>query len=150
MRRFVRRKGCRRLAPGPWMPHYIGGGITMTGLIVTWIADSLAIYAVGYLLRGVDVASLRDAFIAGALLSLINMLVKPVVVILTLPLTIVTLGLFYFVVSAFCLWLASEFVPGFMLHGFFTTVFAAILVSIFSSMVHQVLTNATNRRGNSR
>jgi putative membrane protein len=122
----------------------------MTGLIVTWIANSLAIYAVGYLLRGVEVASLRDAFIAGALLSLINALVKPVLVILTLPLTIVTLGLFYFVVSAFCLWLASEFVPGFMLRGFFTTVVAAVLVSIFSAVVHQVLTNATTRSRDSR
>ena len=117
----------------------------MTGFVITWIANSLAIYAVGYLLRGVDVASLRDAFIAGIILSLINMLVKPIVVILTLPLTIVTLGLFYFVVSAFCLWLASEFVPGFMLHGFFTTVLAAVLVSIFSAVVHQVLSNATER-----
>jgi len=117
----------------------------MTGFVVTWIANSLAIYAVGYLLRGVEVASLRDAFIAGVILSLINMLVKPVLVILTLPLTVVTLGLFYFVVSAFCLWLASELVPGFMLHGFFTTVVAAILVSIFSAVVHQVLTNATER-----
>jgi putative membrane protein len=122
----------------------------MTGFVVTWIADSLAIYAVGYLMRGVEVASLRDAFIAGALLSLINMLVKPILVILTLPLTIVTLGLFYFVVSGFCLWLASEFVSGFMIHGFFTTIVAAILVSIFSAAVHQVLTNATKRTGNSR
>jgi putative membrane protein len=122
----------------------------MTGFVVTWIADSLAIYAVGYLMRGVEVASLRDAFIAGELLSLINMLVKPILVILTLPLTIVTLGLFYFVVSGFCLWLASEFVSGFMIHGFFTTIVAAILVSIFSAAVHQVLTNATKRTGNSR
>lgn len=115
----------------------------MTALVVTWIADSLAIYAVGYLMRGVEVASLRDALIAGALLSLINLIVKPVLVILTLPLTILTLGLFYFVVSAFCLWLTSQLVPGFMLNGFFTTVVAAILVSIFSSVVHSALTSAT-------
>jgi len=115
----------------------------MTSILVTWIANSLAIYSVAYLLGGVDVGSLKDAFIAGAVLSLVNAIVKPVVVILTLPLTIVTLGLFYFVVSAFCLWLASKFVPGFILQGFFTTVFAAILISLFSSLIARMLGNAT-------
>lgn len=114
----------------------------MIALVVTWIANSLAIYAVGYLMRGVEVASLRDALVAGALLSLINLLVKPLLVILTLPLTVVTLGLFYFVVSAFCLWLTSELMSGFMIHGFFTTVVAAILVSLFSAVIHRMLTKA--------
>jgi len=111
----------------------------MTSILVTWIANSLAIYFVAYLLGGVDVASLRDAFLAGAVLSIVNAIVKPVVVILTLPLTMLTLGLFYFVVSAFCLWLASKFVPGFMLQGFFTTVFAAILISLFSALIARIL-----------
>ena len=116
----------------------------MTALLVTWIANSLAIYAVAYLMGGVGVgvASLRDAFLVGAVLSVINALVKPVLVVLTLPLTLVTLGLFYFVVSAFCLWLTSQIVPGFQLHGFWTTVVAAILISIFSSFIGRVLGNA--------
>ena len=81
----------------------------MTSILVTWIANSLAIYFVAYLLGGVDVASLRDAFLAGAVLSIVNAFVKPVIVILTLPLTVLTLGLFYFVVtgSAFG-WLRSS------------------------------------------
>lgn len=115
----------------------------MTSILVTWIANSLAIYAVAYLLGGVDVASVRDAFLAGAVLSIVNAIVKPVIVILTLPLTVLTLGLFYFVVTAFCLWLASTFVPGFMLQGFFTTVVAAILISVFSAFIARVLGNAT-------
>lgn len=114
----------------------------MTSILVTWIANSLAIYFVAYLLGGVSVGSLRDAFIAGAVLSLINALVKPVIVILTLPLTLVTLGLFYFVVTAFCLWLASMLVSGFILQGFFTTVFAAILISLISAVIGKILTNA--------
>jgi putative membrane protein len=115
----------------------------MTSILVTWIANSLAIYFVAYLLGGVDVASLRDAFLAGAVLSIVNAIVKPVVVILTLPLTMLTLGLFYFVVSAFCLWLASKFVPGFILQGFFTTVFAAILISLFSALIARILGKGT-------
>jgi len=115
----------------------------MTRILVTWIANSLAIYFVAYLMGGVDVASIRDAFLAGAVLSIINALVKPLVVILTLPLTLVTLGLFYFVITAFCLWLASVFVPGFLLQGFFTTVLAAILISLCSAFIAKILTNAT-------
>jgi len=115
----------------------------MTSILVTWIANSLAIYCVAYLLGGVDVASLRDAFFAGAVLSIINAIVKPVIVLLTLPLTMLTLGLFYFVVTAFCLWLASTFVPGFILHGFFTTVAAAILISLFSALIARILGKAT-------
>jgi len=112
-------------------------------LVITWVANSFAIYGVAYLMSGVQVASLRDAFIAGAVLSIINLVVKPVVVLLTLPFTIVTLGLFYFVVTAFCLWLVSKFVSGFMLHGVLTTVVAALLISIFSALINRALTRAT-------
>jgi putative membrane protein len=116
----------------------------MTTIVITWIANSLAIYAVAYFMRGVDVASFRDALLAGALLSIVNALVKPIVVVLTLPLTIVTLGLFYFVVTAFCLWLTAQFAPGFMLHGFFTTIVASILISIISAVLHSALKRAAN------
>jgi putative membrane protein len=114
----------------------------VTSILVTWIANSLAIYAVAYLLGGVDVTSLRDAFLAGAVLSIVNAIVKPVIVILTLPLTILTLGLFYFVVTAFCLWLAATLVPGFILQGFFTTIVAAVLISLFSAVIARILGNA--------
>jgi putative membrane protein len=117
----------------------------MMSILVTWIANSLAIYAVAYLLGGVDVASLRDAFLAGAVLSIVNAVVKPVIVILTLPLTVLTLGLFYFVVTAFCLWLAATFVPGFILQGFFTTVVAAVLISVFSAFIARALGKATTQ-----
>lgn len=121
----------------------------MAAILVTWIANSLAIFCVAYLMRSVEVASLRDAFIAGAILSLVNAIVKPIVVILTLPITIVTLGLFYFVVTAFCLWLTSKIFPGFGLHGFWATVFASILVSIFSAFIHSALSKAAGG-GNQR
>jgi putative membrane protein len=114
----------------------------MTAIGITWIANSLAIYAVAYLMRGVNVASFTDALLAGALLSIVNALVKPIVVLLTLPLTIVTLGLFYFVVTAFCLWLTAEIAPGFMVTGFFTTIVASILIGILSAVIHGALSKA--------
>src|SRR5215213_4566343 len=106
----------------------------MTSIVVTWVANSVAIYFVAYLLEGVSIASWRDAFLAGAVLSIINAIVKPIVVLLTLPITIVTLGIFYFFVTAFCLWLATVFVPGFMLQGLFHTIVAAVLISLCSAV----------------
>jgi putative membrane protein len=112
--------------------------------ILTWIANSLAIYAVAYVMRSVEVASLGDAFLAGGVLTLINAIVKPVLVILTLPLTILTLGLFYFLITAFCLWLASYFVPGFIVNGVLSTIVAAILVSLISAILSRGLTRASH------
>ena len=114
-------------------------------LVITWIANSLAIYGVAYLMVGVQVASLQDAFIAGAVLSVVNLIVKPIVFVLTLPFTIVTLGLFYFVITAFCLWLATVFVPGFMLNGIRTTVVASIVISVVSAIINRILTKATKK-----
>ena len=111
-------------------------------LIISWIANSLAIMAVAYVVGGVSVGSARDAFIAGALLSLINAIVRPILVLLTLPLTVVTLGLFYFFVTGFCLWLTAFFVPGFAVHGVFMTVIASILISLISTFIARVLRNA--------
>jgi putative membrane protein len=112
-------------------------------LVLTWMANSLAIYAVAYVMRSVEVASLVDAFLAGGVLTLINAIVKPILVILTLPLTILTLGLFYFLITAFCLWLAAYFVPGFIVRGAFSTILAAILVSLISAVLAKALTRAS-------
>jgi putative membrane protein len=109
-------------------------------LFITWIANTLAIYLVAYFMTSVQVASFRDACIAGAVLSLVNLIVKPIVFVLTLPFTIVTLGLFYFVVTAFCLWLVSYFVAGFAVRGFFMTAVASIIISIVSAVINRALT----------
>ena len=118
----------------------------MVSLLITWIANSIAIYAVAYLMASIELGSLRVAFLAGALLTLINAIVKPVLVVLTLPLTIVTLGLFYFVITAFCLYLTSKLVPGFLIHGAFMTIVAAILVSLFSTVITRLLKRAADTR----
>jgi putative membrane protein len=111
----------------------------MARILVAWIANSLAILAVAYLLGAVSVASARDAFAAGLLLTLVNAIVRPILVILTLPLTVVTLGLFYFVITGFCLWLTAYFIPGFAVHGVFMTIVASILISLISTLISRVL-----------
>src|SRR5437879_5061934 len=73
---------------------------------------------------------------AGLVLALINAVVRPILLLLTLPITLVTLGLFLFVLNAFCLWLTSELVKGFEVHGFWPAVFGAMLVSVVSWLVN--------------
>jgi putative membrane protein len=114
----------------------------MMSIVITWIANSLAILLVAYIGGGVSVGSTRDAFIAGAVLSVVNAIVRPIVVVLTLPLTIVTLGLFYFVVTGFCLWLTAYFIPGFSVHGVFMTIVASILISLVATLIQRVLRRA--------
>lgn len=114
----------------------------MAGLLLRWIGNSLAILFIDWVFEGVTVASVQDAFIAGAVLGIINTVVRPILVVLTLPVTILTLGLFYFVVSAFCLWLTSYLLDGFAVHGVLTSIVAAILVSIVSTVVTSALQNA--------
>lgn len=117
----------------------------MTGLILRWIANAIAIYMVASLLTGMRVDSVQDAIIAGAVLGVINSVVRPVLVILTLPVTLLTLGLFYFVISAFCLWLTSWFLEGFEVTGYFTTFVAALLVGLISAVITSVLQGAARK-----
>jgi len=111
----------------------------MAGLLLRWIGNSLAILFAAWLFDNVNVARTQDAFVAGAVLGLVNSIVRPILVVLTLPVTILTLGLFYFVVSGFCLWLTSYFLAGFEVHGIFTTIVAAILISIVSAVITNAL-----------
>src|SRR5262245_13152336 len=114
-------------------------------IVITWVANSLAIMFVAWLVGGISVASARDAFLAGAVLTAVNAIVRPLLVIFTLPLTILTLGLFYFVITGFCLWLASRFVPGFVVQGVFMTIVASILISLCSAVIASVLRRASEK-----
>jgi putative membrane protein len=83
----------------------------------------------GIALRG---KPLWPALLAGLVLALINAVVRPVIKIITLPLTLLTLGLFLFVLNAFCLWLTSAVVPGFDVHGFRAAFLGALLITVVS------------------
>ncbi len=115
----------------------------MTGLLLRWIGNSLAIVFIAWVFDGVSIGSVQDAFIAGAVLGVINSVVRPILVILTLPVTILTLGLFYFVISAFCLWLTSYLLSGFSVEGTVTTLVAAVLVSVVSTTITRALHRAS-------
>lgn len=108
-------------------------------LILVWILNAIALLAVAYLLPGISVASFGSALIAALVLGLLNMLVKPVLVLLTLPITIVTLGLFLIVLNALLFWLAGSILRGFQVNGFWWAVAGAILYSIISGLLSRLI-----------
>jgi putative membrane protein len=114
------------------------GERTMT-LILVWLLNAVALLIVAYLLPGITVASFGSALVAALVLGLLNMLVKPVLVLLTLPITIVTLGLFLLVLNALLFWLAGSILRGFQVNGFWWAVGGAILYSIISGLLSRLI-----------
>jgi putative membrane protein len=103
------------------------------------LLNGVAIIAAAWLLPGLELTGPGAALAAGVLLGLVNALVRPVLFILTLPLTLVTLGLFIFVLNALCLALVAVLVPGFSIAGFWWAVAGALLVSIVSWILNGLL-----------
>ena len=108
-------------------------------LILVWILNAVALLAVAYLLPGITVASFGSALVAALVLGLLNSLVKPVLVLLTLPITIVTLGLFLIVLNALLFWFAGSILKGFQVNGFWWAVGGAILYSIISGLLTKLI-----------
>jgi putative membrane protein len=106
-------------------------------IILNWFIQAVAIIIVAYLLPGVTVASFWTALILAVVLGAINTFVKPILVLLTLPLTIVTLGLFILVLNALLIMLAGAIVPGFLVSGFLSAFLFAIVLSIVSAVLHK-------------
>ena len=110
------------------------------------VANTLAILIVAWMLDGIVVVNWVTGVIAGLVLALVNAIVKPILVILTLPLTLLTLGLFYFIVNAICLGLVAAIVPGFDIDGVLTTIVGALLISLFAWIINGVLGSSSDRR----
>lgn len=108
-------------------------------LIVVWILNAVALLAVAYVLPGIVIASFWSAMGAALVLGLLNTLVKPLLILLTLPITIVTLGLFLLVLNALVFWLAGSLFKGFQVEGFWWAVAGAILYSVISSLFSMLI-----------
>jgi putative membrane protein len=102
------------------------------GFLVRVLLNALAILLAGAIVPGIEVDGLLPALAAGVALGLVNAVIRPVLLILTLPITLVTLGLFILVLNGLCFWLVSAFVPGFHVAGFWSAVGGALLVSVVS------------------
>ena len=111
------------------------------GLLIRLVANALAILAAAYIVPGIEVAGGLSLLAAALVLGLINAVVRPILLFLTLPFTLVTLGLFIFLLNAFCLWLTSWLVKGFEVHGFWAAVLGALIVSVVSWLVNVFLSD---------
>ncbi len=107
-------------------------------LIINLLVATFIIIVTAYLLPGVHVDSFTAALVAAIVLGIINLLVKPLLTILTLPITILTLGLFRFVINAVLILLASSIVPGFKVDGFWWALIFSIVYSLISSFVNSL------------
>lgn len=101
-------------------------------LLILWLLNALALLAVTYIMPSIHITGFMWALIAAVVLGLLNTLVKPVLAVLTLPITILTLGLFYLVLNGFMFWLASAFLPGFRVDGALAAILGALLYSVIA------------------
>ena len=111
----------------------------MGSLLLRWLLSALALLAVAYLYPGVRVDSVLAAVVAALALGLANALIRPILVVLTLPVTILTLGLFLFVINAALFWLVAQVIKGFSVEGFLAALVGSLLYSLITLVVSWVL-----------
>ena len=111
----------------------------MLSMIARWIVNAGALLLVAYLYGGVQIKDFGAALIAALVLGLVNAIVRPILVILTLPVTLLTLGLFLFVINALLFWLVAELVSGFAVSGFWAALVGSVLYSIITLITSWLL-----------
>ena len=104
----------------------------MTGLFIRWLILTAAIIFASYIMDGIHVSGFFSAFFAAAILGILNAFFRPILIILTLPINILSLGLFTFVINALLLKMASGLISGFDVHGFWSAVFGSLIISLVS------------------
>jgi putative membrane protein len=104
-------------------------------LILKWLLSAAALLCVAYLYRGVTVSSFGAALAAAFVIGLFNLLLRPVLVVLTLPVTLVTLGLFLFVINALMFWAAASVLDGFQVRGFAAALWGSLIYSAFGLLI---------------
>ena len=111
----------------------------MRGLILRWLTLTVAIVATSYLLEGIHISGFGAALAAAALLGILNAVFRPIAILLTLPINILSLGLFTFVINALMIKMVSAAIPGFDVVGFWTSVFGALVISIISWLMNSFI-----------
>ncbi len=115
----------------------------MKGIFLRWLILTFSIIATSYLIDGIQVSGFVSAFFAAAILGILNAFFRPILFILTLPVNILSLGLFTFVINALMLMMVSGVISGFEVYGFWSAVFGSLLISLVSWL----LTSFINERG---
>jgi len=108
----------------------------MPGILIRWMTTTAAIVATAYLLDGIQVSGFFSAIFAGAMLGILNAFFRPIALLLTLPINILSLGLFTFIINALMLKMASGLIPGFEVYGFWTAITGSLLISVISWLLN--------------
>ena len=101
-------------------------------LLFVWLINAAALFALPFLMDSIVIDSFPAALIAALVLGLVNALIRPVLLILTLPVTVLSLGLFIFIINGLLFWMVAHFLPGFHVAGFWAAFFGAIVYSVIS------------------
>lgn len=107
--------------------------------IIKFLVNGFVVYATAYLLSGVTITSFKVALIVALVLAGLNILIKPILLFLSLPVTILTLGLFTFVIDALMVILATKIVPGFSVDSFLTALVFSVVMTILSYVLHKIV-----------
>ncbi|HEY4966511.1 MAG TPA: phage holin family protein [Puia sp.] len=113
-------------------------------IILRIIISAVVAFALSYVLRGVHLQSFVTALVLAIVLGLLNLIVKPILIILTLPITLFTFGLFLFVINALIILLAAKFVNGFQVDGFWWALLFSLLLSVLTSFLYRKSTQTKN------
>ena len=108
-------------------------------LLTKWLLSAAALLLVAYLYQGVEVRSFTAALIAAFVIGLLNAVVRPVLVLLTLPVTVLTLGLFLFVINALMFWAAASLLDGFEVRGFVAALIGSLIYSVIGMVIESAL-----------
>ncbi|TAE21639.1 MAG: phage holin family protein [Bacteroidetes bacterium] len=109
------------------------------GIIIRILISAVAVYIASYVIPGITVTGFGAALVVAIVLGLLNAFLKPILVILTIPITILTLGLFYLVINVIMVYLAASLIDGFAVSGFFAALLFSILVSIVTWAIDAIV-----------
>jgi putative membrane protein len=115
-------------------------------LLIKWICLTGAVLFASYVIDGIYVSGFFSAFFTAAVLGVLNMFFRPILIILTLPINIMTMGLFTFIINALMLKMASGFIAGFHVDGFWAAVFGSLMISLANWFLNSVIDDAPRHR----
>jgi putative membrane protein len=111
----------------------------MKGLLIRWLVQTVAILFAAYILEGIHISGFLSAVFAAACLGFLNAFFRPVLIILTLPINLLTMGLFTFVINGLLLMMASGIIPGFSVQSFWSAVGGALVISLVSWFLNSLI-----------
>ncbi len=111
-------------------------------ILINWLLSTLAILCAAYLISGVHIASFTTALLVALALGVVNAILRPILIILTLPITILTLGLFTFIINAGLVLFVAWFIPGFSVASFWTALLFSVVLAIINALLGWIFKSA--------